>query len=134
MTKVKFDPDLHFIKYSSLYEDEKMKQSFLKFLEREKNSSPFLFHFECNLVLEETKMKESYKNLCDKYIFSENENQINIPSHLYKNAKALYETEVSDENFEELYKDLKNLLSDLKNILYQDLYMDAVIFVKLYLK
>jgi hypothetical protein len=129
MSKIKYDQEIHFIKYSSLYEDEKMKQIFLSFLDKERNKAPFLFYFECTKTIEEESGKKikMYQELCNKYIFCNNENQINLPNNLFKSAKNLFDLEGSEDDFDEsLNQEYNSKLLELRSLVFNDLYMDSV--------
>jgi hypothetical protein len=127
--KTKFNKEIHFINYISLYENEILKREFTIFLKKEVNTAPFFFQLESKEIILKneviSKKMELLKQLCQKYILTEGINQINLESSLQKDITEICKKDmnhIKNSNFfiEVLYKINKQL--------YVDLLLDSVFF------
>jgi hypothetical protein len=125
----KYDPRIHDLNFKSVYENSIMRKEFLKHLEKEFNSEPFIFHFEVKKfmkikTLEEQKaeFKKLFLTFFQKGKEGEKVLELNVPAKLKSKMKKFYEEIESKTNLE---KEKQYLLKISKTV-NQEIEIDSV--------
>jgi hypothetical protein len=106
--------------FNSIFTNETIQKSFLKFLSKELNREPFEFIIEVETLKKNQKLIEKSENLYLKYIKEYSSHEINISDEYKKYFKEYFEKNEKNENFE---KHIEQLVSLMKKELEYDNFM-----------
>jgi hypothetical protein len=128
----KYDPKIHDVNFHSVYENETMKEAFLKHLEKECNSEAFLFYFEVQEFVKITdfeEKKKEFKRIFQLYFTEGIEGEekcmeLNIPGKVKAKMKKKYENIDTNTNLETEEQYLMKIAKTVN----QELELDAVKF------
>jgi hypothetical protein len=120
-----FKNEKHTIIFNSCLENKIMKEAFLKHLEKEYNTAPFLFileEMEFQKIIENDEIKNSFVNIYEVYCKKDSKYELNLSS---ENKKLLQKEFESIQNQTDFIK-TKKLVKRISVFVKQELILDSV--------